>query len=198
MTSTQAVPIFSGETGEDVQPSGFLKAFRISVRPIPNMTSDEKIESFGDHLKTGSPAEEWFLDTATPKTSWNAFEAAFRARFPGVAKAKKTGTDLEREMTTMTLAVDELGKTERLGGEDVWTHVAFAEKMLDLARRAKIENGSSSIWQVRDKLPDIIKDKVSETQTTWISFCQAIKDVDLGHIKDGVELARLELLCSAH
>lgn len=187
MTSPNKVPKFSGETGKDGQPGDFLKEFRISVRPIPNMTAAEKIESFGDHLKTGSPAEEWFQDTTTPKGSWALFEAAFIARFPGIPKAKKTGVDLERELLSMRLEVEDLGKTESFGGDNVWTHIAFAEKALDLARRAKIDTGSSSIWTVCDNLPDIIKDKVSETQATWTTFCQAIKDVDLGHIRDGVK-----------
>jgi hypothetical protein len=39
---------------------------------------------------------------------------------------------------------------------------------------------------VRDNLPDIIKDKVSESQTSWKAFCNAIKAVDLSHIRDGM------------
>lgn len=157
------------------------------MRQITGVTDKEKIESFGDHLKSGSPAEEWYSDTATPKATWAAFEAAFQVRFPGVVKAKKTGTDLERDLAAMRLKPGDLGKTEKFGGEEVWTHMVFADKALDLAKRAGIDNGSSSIWAVRDHLPDIIKEKVGESQTSWHSFCNAIKAVELGHIRDGVK-----------
>lgn len=163
-----------------------MKKFRVLTRQTPALKDEERIENFGDHLKTGSPAEEWYLDTATPKTSWTAFQTAFQTRFPGVVKAKKTGTDLERDLQAMRLKPEDLGKTEKFGGEEVWTHMVFADKALDLAKRVGIDSGSSSIWQVRDHLPDIIKEKVSESQTSWQLFCQAIKAVELGHIRDGV------------
>lgn len=87
----------------------------------------------------------------------------------------------------MRLKPSDLGKTEKFGGEEVWTHMVFADKALNLAKRAGINGGSSSIWQVRDHLPDIIKEKVSKSQTSWQSFCDAIKAVELGHIRDGVK-----------
>lgn len=203
MTTAASVPTFSGEVGEEIQPGDFLKKFRVSMRQIAGIQDAEKIENFGDHLKSNLPAEEWYNDPTTPKATWAGFQAAFTARFPGVVKAKKTGTDLERELREMRLSPSELGKTERFGGEDVWTHVAFADKALDLAKRAGIDTGSSSIWAFRDELPDILKEKVSENQLSWQTFCTAIKGVELGHIRDGVkkykeqqavaeQLARLE------
>ena len=72
-------------------------------------------------------------------------------------------------------------------GEDVWSHVAFAEKALSLAQQAKINTSSNLIWKVRNELPDIIRQKVKETHTTWDDFCKAIKEVDMGHIQDGMK-----------
>jgi hypothetical protein len=62
----------------------------------------------------------------------------------------------------------------------------FADKLLDLAKRAKFEKTTTSIWQVRDNLPDILKSKIGESHTDWMAFCKAIKDVDPSHICDGV------------
>jgi len=45
----------------------------------------------------------------------------------------------------------------------------------------------NSIWKVCNELPDIICQKVKETHTTWDDFCTAIKEVDMGHIRDGVK-----------
>lgn len=176
------VPRFSGEADDPVQPGDFLKEFRNTMREARVTNDKDKIEAFGDYMKSNSLAEEWFADPNTPKTTWNNHQTAFTARFPGIAKAKKSGVELERDLLAMRLKIDNLGKTEKYGGEDVWTHVVFAEKALDLAKRAKIDAGSNSIWAVRDHLPDVIKDKLPEAQTDWASFCTAIKDVDLSHI----------------
>jgi len=56
----------------------------------------------------------------------------------------------------MRLEVEDLGKKVKYAGEDVYTHIVFAENALSLAKQAKISVGSNSIWKVRDELPDII------------------------------------------
>lgn len=141
----------------------------------------------GDYLKTGSPAEAWFLRTTTPKKVWPSFKTAFKKEFPDVDRAEKTAQDLERELLAMKLHPDSLGKTERYANDDVWTHVAFAQRALDLARRAGIAGGTSNIWQVRDALPNVVREKVPEKQMNWITFCDTIKQVDVGHIKEGAQ-----------
>jgi hypothetical protein len=62
----------------------------------------------------------------------------------------------------------------------------FADKILDLAKRAKIETSTSGLWNMRDKLPEVLREKIPENQTSWTAFAQAIKDVDMGHIREGV------------
>jgi hypothetical protein len=94
---------------------------------------------------------------------------------------------LERELGAMRIRTEELGKTEKFRGEDVYyTHMIFAEKVLDLAKRAKIEGSTSGLWNVRDELPEILREKVPENQPDWTAFAQAIKDVDMSHIREGV------------
>ena len=141
----------------------------------------------GDYLKMGSPAEAWFLRTTTPKKVWPSFKTAFEKEFPDVDRAEKTAQDLERELLAMKLHPDSLGKTERYANDDVWTHVTFAQRALDLVRCAGIAGGTSNIWQVRDALPNVVREKVPEKQMNWITFCDAIKQVDVGHIKEGAQ-----------
>ena len=87
----------------------------------------------------------------------------------------------------MRLRIENLGKTERYANDDVWMHIAFAQRALDLARRAAsgIATGTNNIWQVRDALPEVVKKKVPENQMDWVTFCDVIKKVDVGHIKEG-------------
>ena len=182
--SHERVPTFAGTGNDEVQPSEFVKIFRRATRG--SFTDDESwIDGLGDYLKTGSPAETWFNQKTTPKKAWPAFKVAFETEFPDVGRAEKTPQDLERELLAMRLRTENLGQTERYANDDVWTHVAFAQRALDLARRAGIATGTNNIWQVRDALPEVVREKIPEKQTDWSTFCDAIKQVDVGHIKEG-------------
>jgi hypothetical protein len=68
----------------------------------------------------------------------------------------------------------------------VYTHVIFAEKILNLAKQAKIDNMTSGLFNVWDKLPEVLREKVSKDQASWTTFSDAIKKVDMGHIRERV------------
>ena len=123
---------------------------------------------------------------------FKVIEATFLEPFPPVVKAKKMETKLERELCELQLKVEQLGKMEKYQGEDVWSHVAFTEKALSLAKQAKISTGSNSIWKVCNELPEIIRQKVKELYANWNEFCGAIKGVEMSHIRDGVRKYRKE------
>ena len=187
MSAPFTVHSFSGEPGDDVQPGEFLKTFRRFIT-YAHITENERIiDCFGDHLKYASTADEWFKELEIKERTWKDVEKEFLQRFPPVEKAKRTETELERELCELRLKVEDLGKKEKYAGEEVYTHVIFAEKALSLAKQAKISNGSNSIWKVRDELPDIIRQKVKETYPSWTEFCAAIKGVEMAHIRDGVK-----------
>ena len=180
------IPEFSGTQEDKTQPSDFLKAVKRSFLASGATTDEQKISLLELYLKSDSPAEEWFSDAKAPKKTWVEVEQEFKTRFPNVKKATKTAPELERELGAMRITTEELGKTEKFRGEEVYTHTIFAEKILDLAKRAKIETTASGLWNVRDELPEILREKIPENQTSWTAFAQAIKDVDMGHIREGV------------
>ena len=182
----EGIPEFSGTQDDKSQPSDFLKAIKRSFLTSGAMTDDQKISLFELYLKSDSPAEEWYNDANTQKKNWSDLEKAFKVRFPNTQKATKTAPELERELGTMRMTMEELGKTEKYRGEDVYTHMIFAEKILDLAKRAKVESTTSGLWSIRDGLPEVLREKISENQTDWKAFAQAIKDVDMSHIREGV------------
>lgn len=180
------IPEFSGTQDDKTQPLDFLKSVKRSFLASNATTDDQKIGLFELYLKSDSPAEEWFSDGNTPKKTWVELEKEFKVRFPNVKKATKTAHELERELGALRITTEELGKTEKYKGEDVHTHMIFAEKLLDLAKRAKIESSTSGLWNVRDELPEVLREKIPENQTSWTAFAQAIKDVEMGHIREGV------------
>jgi len=65
--------------------------------------------------------------------TWKTLEKDFLVRFPPIQKVKKSESELEREFCKLRLTANKLGKKVKYAGEDVWSHVAFAEKALNLA-----------------------------------------------------------------
>ena len=93
------------------------------------------------------------------------------------------GRDKElQQLGAMRIKTEELGKTEKYKGEDVYTHIVFAEKILDLVKQAKVEGSTSGLWKVWDELPEILREKIPEDQASWTIFIQAIKSVDTSGI----------------
>jgi hypothetical protein len=164
-----SIPEFAGTQEDTTQPSDFLKVIKRSFLANATSSDEQKIGLFELFLKSDSPAEDWFNDAKTPKKMWLELEKEFKIRFPNVAKATKTTPELERELGAMRMATDELGKVEKYRGEDseVYTHMIFAEKILDIAKRAKVEKSTSGLWSVRDELPEILREKIPENQASW-------------------------------
>jgi hypothetical protein len=137
------IPEFSGTQEDKTQPLDFLKAIKHSFLASGTTTDAQKVSLFELYLKSDSPAEEWYNDGKTAKTTWTELEQGFKARFPNIKKATKTAPELERELGAMRIKTEELGMTEKFRGEEVYTHMIFAEKILDLAKQAKVESSTS-------------------------------------------------------
>lgn len=189
MASSTAIDFFSGDGGDKQQPVDFLKKFNRAMRESRVTSDTALVKAFGDYLKTDSPAEEWYTeqDTLVTRPTWGNLEAAFKARFPGVQKAKKSPADLERELSELRLDKKTLAATVDYGGQDAWSHVIFAEKALDLAKRAGIEKTRSSLTGVRDNLPEVFKEKISGSIGTWEALCAEIKAIDIDTLRDWVK-----------
>ena len=94
MSAPFAIQSFSREPGNDVQPGEFLKTFRHFITGTHIMENSSVIESFSDHLKYGSPTDEWFSKLDTTQLTCKQVEKAFLEHFPPVEKAKRTETEL--------------------------------------------------------------------------------------------------------
>ena len=187
------VDIFHGDGREGENPQNFLRAFRREMRSLATTNDKDIAQAFIDYLGAGSQADLWFEDLAqATQESWVQLETAFVARWPRITQAKRSEQEIERELLSTLLNEKELGEKVKIGGVDVWSHVAWADKVTILVNEANIASKTTHIWQVRDKLPDAIKDVVKSTHTDWTAFMQAVRDVDLQHIRDAVSKRKKE------
>jgi len=64
--------------------------------------------------------------------------------------------DYKKELLELTLAEEDVGTIKTKSGVQPWTHVIWAEGALALAKLAKVEKSAVLIWQVRERLPEIV------------------------------------------
>jgi hypothetical protein len=88
--------------------------------------------------------------------------------------------------------MEELGKKEKTAGREVYSHIVWADKMETLVKGAKIETTTTYIGHVRKELPKPIREKVGAGYTDWLSFLDAVRNVDIDHIRDGADMWKKE------
>lgn len=176
---TETPQIFHGDGRKSESPADFLKSFNRAMRQQSITTSIEKVEAFGDYLGTGSDTELWFKAlTQNSKATWPAFVTAFEDRWPPIVVAEKTKAEYERELMEHLLSDAEVGTKTTLHDRECWMHEAWAAKALQLASRAGIATSSSMIWQVRGRLPSVIKDLLkADEYANWSAFTMEVKDL---------------------
>jgi hypothetical protein len=90
------------------------------------------------------------------------------------------------------LKSEDLGKKEKVAGRDVYTHIAWANKMATSIKGAKWEKTTNQLRQVRKDLPNILREKVGMGHTDWEAFLKAVRDVDVEYIRDSIDIKNKE------
>ncbi|TFK16867.1 hypothetical protein FA15DRAFT_606222 [Coprinopsis marcescibilis] len=175
---------FHGVEDKDTQMSkDFVKDIQIIFGQSMDINNATKVEYFGDYLATNSPAKDWYEGLpSSGKQKWAEFLTAFKTQFPPL--------QVERELVRMEIVGNELGGMVPRGGVDIWTHIAFADCLMQLAKEAAIESTTECMWLVWDKFPATLKERVMGTHMSWMSLCAAIKVVDTAALKEVVERER--------
>jgi hypothetical protein len=187
--SNDHVNPFHGDK-EDENPEDFLRSF---FRRMGSSDDNAKKQQFRNFLQADSAADEWFDElSVADKKDWDAIEAAFRKRWPRKKAVKKTTEEYEEEITGLRLKMEDLGKKEKTAGREVYSHIVWADKMLTIIRGAKLESTTTYVGHVRKELPKLLREKVGAGHADWTAFLQAIRDVDIDHIRDGVDIWKKE------
>ena len=183
--ATEHVDPFHGDK-EDENPEDFLRSF---FRRMGTANDEVKKRQFKYFLQADSAADEWFDELPEKdKKDWDTIEKAFGERWPRKKAVKKTKEEYEEEITGLQLKMEDLGKKEKTAGREVYTHIAWADKMATVVKGAKIEGATMYIGHVRKGLPKPLREKVGAGHADWTSFLQAVRDVDIDHIRDGAAI----------
>ena len=187
--ATEEVKPFHGDK-DDENPEDFLRSF---FRRMGTANGDTKKQQFKYFLQADSAADEWYEELQlNEKKDWDAIETAFNKRWPRKKAAKKTKEEYEEEITGLRLAMEDLGKKEKIAGREVYSHIVWADKMDTIVRGAKIETTTTYIGHVRKELPKPIREKVGTGHANWTAFLKAVRDVDTDHVRDGASMWKKE------
>lgn len=188
MSNEQVAP-FHGDK-ENENPEDFLRSF---FRRMGSANDETKRLQFPNFLQADSIADEWFEELPETDTKdWSRIVTAFRKRWPRKKAIKKTVEEYEEEITGLQLKMDDMGKKEKVAGRDVYSHIAWADKMLTIVKGAKLEDTTTYIGHVRKNLPKLLREKVGAGHASWAAFLQAVHDVEIDYIRDGVEAWKKE------
>ena len=153
MTSELVTP-FHGDK-DDENPEDFLRSF---FWRMGTGSDDTRKQQFPNFLQADSVADEWYEElTGDDKTNWTTIEAAFRKRWPRKKAAKKTNEEYEEEIRDLQIKMEDLGKKEKVAGREIYTHIAWADKMATAIKGAKLENTTTHIGYVRKNLPKLLR-----------------------------------------
>jgi hypothetical protein len=181
----ETVTPFHGDK-EDECPEFFLRAF---YRRMSDKTDESKKAQFAYYLHPYSVADEWYSELVDDeKKSWGDIVKAFQKRWPKRIQVKKTKDEYEDEVLGRKLKVEDLGKKEKIAGMEVYSHVAWADKMAASVKGAKLEKTTTHIRQVRKDLPTMVREKIGTTHANWEDFLKTVREIDIEYIRDSIDI----------
>ena len=187
--AAEIIPPFHGDK-EDENPEDFLRAF---YRRMGDKSEDTRKAQFPYYLQADSVADEWYADLVdNEKKTWGDIENAFKKRWLRKKQVKKTDDEYEDEILGRKLKTEDLGKKEKIAGREVYTHIAWADKMATSVKGAKWEKTTNHLRQVRKDLPNILREKIGTGHNNWEDFLKSVRDVDVEYIKDSIDIRNKE------
>ncbi|KAI5984197.1 hypothetical protein F5J12DRAFT_899354 [Pisolithus orientalis] len=185
----EAVPLFYGDHTEAENPSNFIKAFNCSMLFLnPLSTDTQKIKALANYLRTGSPAKHWYEDLMTTQlASWDELTKVFNNRWPTLKSTSQTSEEYQMELLSHKMLKEDIGIIQTVGQQKVWSHVRWVDEAMELTRLAKIEGGSTLIWQVKNQLPQAIRKLLDDEYMNWKMFMDNVKKLNTLKLKQECE-----------
>ncbi|KAG6809270.1 hypothetical protein H0H92_000924 [Tricholoma furcatifolium] len=147
-------------------------------------SDEDKVQYFEWSLKDGSPAMEWFSGlTAAQKTTWASLCTAFDDQWPAGRVSAKSQAEKQEELAEARIKEDELGLKTKVNSVEMYTHIAWADKVERLAKAIPDDN-NLLVRATRDNMAPSLRTLIPHSNNTWQTFCTAVRNVSVAELKE--------------
>ncbi|KIJ22810.1 hypothetical protein M422DRAFT_786339 [Sphaerobolus stellatus SS14] len=184
--------IFWGDNRDDEDPTVWMQ--KLHSRAVQSGWDDNKrLEVFESLLLPGTTAETWWQELPEEaKTKWNSLRKEFRERWPPLPNVEDSEKQKKEKLETMTLDNDKLLTKTKYRGQEVYSHIEFAEKAYRLGTEIGDKKGFL-ISNVQKRLPQAIQNIIENKDTsTWAEFRQAMISISIEKLKSEMERVQKE------
>ncbi|KAG6808875.1 hypothetical protein H0H92_002491 [Tricholoma furcatifolium] len=183
MPEIEINPFHGGADNESENARDFINKLKRAFMSR-DCTDEWKVQYFGLSLKDGGPAMEWYMDLEDgKKATWAALCLAFDERWPARRVATKTRAEKQEELSEARIREDELGSKVKVNGVELYSHVAWADKIEQLARMIP-DNNNLLVKATRDSMAPSLRALVPSTNDTWATFCTAVRQVSVAELRE--------------
>ncbi|KAF8175642.1 hypothetical protein K438DRAFT_1847439 [Mycena galopus ATCC 62051] len=172
-SDTMPMDAWDGDT-DKMCAQDFSRAFHRDVKVT--MSSTNKAKASKHYLVAGSDVDIWYR-ALLAHADMDLIDAALELQYPLEATVQPTAAEYGTELLKCRLTMEEIRTKTKVADRDVWSHHAWANKMLHLAMKAGVSATSTYIEQIRVELPKPLHTKISKTHADWPVFIKAIRDV---------------------
>jgi hypothetical protein len=178
----QAGDTFGGWPDQD--PEAFIRNAERQMIISGIATPDGQARYLRLCLEVKSPADKWFqsLDQAV-KTDWAQLEPAFTLKWTTPQTPAKSYQEKTEELLNHRLRPEQVGEMMPFWGANKYTHIVWAEEVREKVQDLGLETRAEYVYQVRNSLPDAVKEGIEGQTTDWTTFIAAVKAIDIEKLK---------------
>jgi hypothetical protein len=143
-----------------------------------------KLYRFAKGLEPGRQAEVWYLGLLAHQTAtWDSFYTAFLTKWPLPTIIEPLREELLEKLDQTKLTTEEVGVTTERDGDQMYSHIAWAEEVRALVNALDDAKGHL-IPQVRRGLPLNIRLTLPTGLNTWNTFLAAVTSLSMDRLAD--------------
>ena len=194
-----SVKIFYGDySRNDKDPTTWMQ--NLNTRKVANdWTDDKAVSIFESILAEDKKAYKWWhkdLKTMEPtmdRKDWAAVRRAFKERWLPLPEPEEDLESKREELEQMRLTDRDLGTKVTYQGQELYSHVAFANQATRLANEIGDTN-AFLLPSIRNQLPEAIKNMLKSTgkrPKTWEEFRKVMTTIPLSDLREeAAEIAK--------
>ncbi len=187
-----SMKIFYGDySRNDEDPTMWMQS--LNTKRVANDWMDAKtIDIFESLLAEEKKAYRWWHDKlksthpTMDRKDWAAVRKEFKKQWPPLPEPEEDTESKREELEQMRLRDDELSTKVTYQGQELYTHVAFANEAAHLANEIGDTN-SFLLQTVRNQLPEAVRNmlkSLGKKPKTWDKFRKAMITIPLSDLRE--------------